>query len=444
MEMQSTLAEWRGDELFVEEPSRFVQGVKRHLGQLFGLPDDKVHVRSTFVGGAFGSKGAVRPHVSLAAMCAQQTGRPVKLLLSRRQVTFASGHRPQTQQRVALGSGNDGRLTSIVHEGFSACSETDPFVEPFSRLTGQLYAAPNRALAQKIVALNVNQPTNMRGPGETSGLYALESAMDELAHGLSIDPLELRRRNEPSTEPMTGKTFSCRRLLDCIERGAKAFGWEKRRQIPGTWREGHSLIGHGYASTTYPLKGSPCQVRCRIRSDGSIILESSTHDFGNGIATTARQIAADALGVRFEDITFHYADSDLPPAMQTGGSTTTMWIGTALKEACERVLAELSGMAGLDAAGQERVRVRPEARWTRAGRGPRGVRTRQEEGQGLRDELLRRTLLRGRGRRGHRRHPGASFPQRPQLRPDHQSEAREEPVHRRRDDGHRDGAHGRQ
>ena len=272
MEMQSTLAEWRGDELFVEEPSRYVQGVKRNLAQSFGMPDDKVHVRSKFVGGAFGSKGAVRPHVPLAAACAKQTGRPVKLVLTRRQVTFQSGHRPDTSQRVALGSSHDGRLTAIVHEGFSSCSETDPFVEPFSRLTGQLYAAPNRALAQKIVFLNINQPTNMRGPGETTGIYALESAMDELAHALSMDPLELRRLNEPATEPITGKRFSCRHLLDCIEKGAAAFGWEKRRQIPGSWREGNLLVGYGYATTTYPLKGSPCQVRCRICSYCAIVI----------------------------------------------------------------------------------------------------------------------------------------------------------------------------
>ena len=341
MEMQATVAEWRGDELFVEEPSRYVQGVKRNLAQSFGLPDDKVHVRSKFVGGAFGSKGAVRQHVALAAMCAKLTGRPVKLSLTRRQVTFTSGHRPDTLQRVALGADDDGRLASIVHEGFSSCSETDPFMEPFSRLTGQLYAAPNRALAQKIVFLNVNQPTNMRGPGETTGIYALEAAMDELAHELSMDPLELRRRNEPATEPMTGKSFSCRRLLDCIDKGAAAFGWEQRRQVPGTWREGDLLIGHGYASTTYPLKGSPCQVRCRVRADGAIVVESSTHDFGNGISTSARQIAAEALGVGYDEVTFDYADSDFPPAMQTGGSTTTMWVGTAIQKAFERAKSQL-------------------------------------------------------------------------------------------------------
>ena len=341
MEMQSTTAEWRGDELFVEETTRFVQGVKRHLAQSFGIPDDKVHVRAKFVGGAFGSKGAVRPHVTLAAMCAKQTGRPIKLLLTRRQVTYTSGHRPETVQRVALGADRDGRLTAMIHEGFSSCSATDPFIEAFTKLTGELYAAPNRALSQKIVYLNASQPTNMRGPGETSGMYAQESAMDELAFKLGIDPLELRRMNEPDSEPITGKPYSCRRLLQCIDRGAAAFGWERRHQTPHSVREGNLLIGYGYATSTYPMKGSPCQARCRILDDGQILVQSSTHDFGNGISTSARQIAADALGVNYDYITFEYADSDLPPVMQTGGSTTTMWVGTAIKEACEQAKAQL-------------------------------------------------------------------------------------------------------
>lgn len=345
MEMQSTTAEWRGDELFVEETTRYVQGVKRNLAQSFGIPDDKVHVRAKFVGGAFGSKGAVRPHVALAAMCAKQTERPIKLLLTRRQVTHTSGYRPETLQRVALGAEQDGRLTSMVHGGFSSCSATDPFIEAFTTLTGELYAAPNRGLSQQLVYLNISQPTNMRGPGETSGMYAQECAMDELAFELGMDPLELRRVNEPDGEPITGKRFSCRRLLQCIDTGAEAFGWDRRQQTPRSTREGNSLIGYGYATATYPLKGSPCQARCRILADGRILVQSSTHDFGNGISTSARQIAADALGVSYEDITFEYADSDLPPAMQTGGSTTTMWIGTAIKKACEQAKAQLGQLA---------------------------------------------------------------------------------------------------
>ena len=341
MEMQSTTAEWRGDELFVEETTRFVQGVKRNLARSFGVLDDRVHVRAKFVGGAFGSKGAVRPHVALAAMCAKQTGRPIKLLLTRRQVTYTSGHRPETLQRLALGATRNGRLTTIIHQGFSTCSSTDPFIEAFTKLTGELYAAPNRALSQKIVFLNTSQPTNMRGPGETSGMYAQECAMDELAFKLGLDPLEFRRINEPDREPVTGRMFSCRRLLQCIHSGAEEFGWIRRKQTPRSVREGNLLIGYGYASATYPMKGSPCQARCRILDDGRILVQSSTHDFGNGIATSAKQIAADALCVSYEDITFEYADSDLPPAMQTGGSTTTMWVGTAIKEACEQAKSQL-------------------------------------------------------------------------------------------------------
>ncbi len=341
MEMQSTTARWRGDELFVEETTRFVQGVKRNLAQSFGIPDAKVHVRAKFVGGAFGSKGAVRPHVTLAAMCAQQTGRPVKLLLTRRQVTYTSGHRPETLQRFAIGARQDGGIEAIIHEGFSSCSATDPFIEAFTTLTHGMYAAPHRGMAQQIVYLNEPQPTNMRGPGETSGMYAQECAMDELAFKLDMDPLELRRINEPDREPMTGRAFSCRRLLQSIDTGAEAFGWSRRRQAPRSTREGNWLIGVGYATATYPMKGSPCQARCRIGADGSILVQSSTHDFGNGISTSARQIAADALGVRYEDITFEYADSDLPPVMQTGGSTTTMWVGAAIKEACEQAKAQL-------------------------------------------------------------------------------------------------------
>ncbi len=351
MEMQSTTAEWRGDELFVEETTRYVQGVKRNLAQSFGLPDDNVHVRARFVGGAFGSKGAVRPHVTLAAMCAKQTGRPIKLLLTRRQVTQTSGYRPETLQRVALGAQADGALTTIIHEGFSSCSATDPYIEAFTTLTRELYAAPNRGLSQKIVYLNTSQPTNMRGPGETSGMYAQECAMDELAFKLGMDPLELRRRNEPDREPITGKLYSCRRLLQCIEVGAQEFGWERRHQTPRSAREGNFLIGYGYATATYPMKGSPCQARCRILDDGQILIQSSTHDFGNGISTTARQIAADALGVSYERITFDYADSDLPPVMQTGGSTTTMWVGTAIKEACERVKSQLGELGSVPSPG---------------------------------------------------------------------------------------------
>ncbi|MBD2772743.1 xanthine dehydrogenase family protein molybdopterin-binding subunit [Iningainema tapete] len=346
MEMQSTSAEWRGDELVVYDTTRFVQGVKRMLAQSFDLVEEKVRVRAEFVGGAFGSKGMVRPHVALVAMCAKQVNRPVKLVLTRRQMTETSGHRPETRQRVALGAGKDGKLTAIIHEGESSCSATDPFVEPFTIQTHGLYAAPHRKLAQRIVYLNVAQPAPMRAPGEASGMFALESAMDELAFKLKIDPLELRRINEPAKEPVTNKEFSCRRLIQCIDKGAEAFGWSKRNVQAEARREGNNLIGYGFAASVYPLKGNPTEASCRIYADGRVVVQSSTHDFGNGISTSARQIAADALGVGYEKIKFEYADSSLPPAPMTGGSTATMWVGTAIKKACEQAKAQVAALAG--------------------------------------------------------------------------------------------------
>lgn len=345
MEPHATFAEWRGEKLVVYDATRFVQGVKRMFAQSFGIEPEKIRILAPFVGGAFGSKGPIRPHVALAAMCAKKVNRPVKLVLTRRQMTETTGHRPVTRQRVALGADKNGKLTTIIHEGESSCSATDGFVEPFTNQTHGLYAAAHRKLSQKIVYLNAQQPSPMRAPGEASGMFALESAMDELAFKLKIDPLELRRINEPSKEPVTGKEFSCRRLLQCIEKGAQAFGWTKYNPKPGAMREENKSIGYGFAASVYPLKGNPTEARCRIYADGRIVVQSSTHDFGNGISTAARQIAADALGVDYAKINFEYGDSDLPPAPMTGGSTATMWVGTAVKKACEQARAQIVALA---------------------------------------------------------------------------------------------------
>ena len=341
MEPHATLAEFRGDELIVHDTTRYVQGVKKMFAESFDLSKDKIRILAQFVGGAFGSKGPIRPHVALAAMCAMKVSRPVKLVLTRRQMTETTGHRADTRQRVALGAEKSGKLVSIIHEGASTCSATDEFVEPFTKQTFGLYAAPNRKIAQKILKINAAQPGPMRAPGEASGMFALESAMDELAHKLKIDPLEFRKINEPAKEPVSNKEFSCRRLIQCIEKGATAFGWNKRKSEPRSIREGNLLIGYGFASAVYPLKGNETHAKCIIHSDGRIVVQSSTHDFGNGIATTARQIAADALQTDYEKISFEYADSNLPIAPMTGGSTATMWVGTAVKKACEAARAKV-------------------------------------------------------------------------------------------------------
>lgn len=372
IEPHATVADFRDGNLVVYDTTRYVQGVKKMFAESFDLPPEKIRVLAKFIGGAFGSKGPIRPHVALAGICAMKVKRPVKLVLNRQQMTETTGHRANTRQRVALGAGPDGRLQAIIHEGVSTCSATDPFVEPFSKQTYGLYAAPNRKVAQKILKINAAQPGPMRAPGEASGMFAVESAMDELAHKLKIDPTEFRKINEPKTEPVTGKEFSCRRLIQCIEKGAAAFGWSKRKAESASMREGNLLIGYGFAASVYPLKGNETHARCRIFSDGRIIVQSSTHDFGNGIATTARQIAADALGVDYERIEFECGDSDLPVAPMTGGSTATMWVGTAVKMACEQAKAKVLSLTTdktrtdfaqiLKSANQESVEAEAEAK----------------------------------------------------------------------------------
>jgi xanthine dehydrogenase YagR molybdenum-binding subunit len=345
IEMHATIAVWQDNKLTVYDSTRYVQGERRMLAETFGLDPKQVRVVSKFIGGAFGEKGATRAHVPLAVMCSMKIGRPVSLSLTRRQMTSLVGHRPTTRQRVALGATAEGKLVAIIHEGASSCSAIDTYVEPFSAQTYRLYAGANRRIAQRIVRLNAAQPTTMRAPGEASGMFALESAMDELAHKLKIDPVELRRLNEPPIEPVTGKEFSNRRLLACLEKGAQAFDWSKRKPQPRSRRDGDFLIGMGFAVATYPLKASPASARCRIFADGRALTQSSTHEVGNGVATSMRQIAADALGISLDRIDFEYGDTDLPNAPITGGSTTTMWVGTATRIACEQARAKVIALA---------------------------------------------------------------------------------------------------
>ena len=345
IEMHSTIARWTDEKLTVFDSSRYTEGERQMLADSFGLRASQVRVVAKFIGGAFGSKGAVRPHVVLTAMCAMQLKRPIKTMLTRAQVTESCDHRPTTHQRVALGAGKNGKLVSIIHAGESSCAATDEFVEPFTTQTFHLYASPNRRIGQKIVHLNTAQPTTMRAPGEATGMFALESAMDELAFKLNICPLELRRINEPAVEPITNKLFSNRRLLRCVEQGAQMFDWTRRKMQPGAVRENDCLIGYGFAASTYPFKGAPTKASCRILADGTAIVASSTHDFGNGAGTTITQIAADALNLPLEKVRFDYADTDLPDAPVTGGSTTTMWVGTAVKNACDAAREKLFRLA---------------------------------------------------------------------------------------------------
>jgi xanthine dehydrogenase YagR molybdenum-binding subunit len=363
MEPHATIAEWKGAKLMLHDKTQWVPNVREHLAQVFGIPEADVHVVCPFIGGAFGS--GLRPwsHPIAAAMAARAVQRPVKLVLSRRQMFSSVGHRPYTLQRVALGASRDGRLTAIVHEGTAQTSQYEDYTENLLGATRLLYASPNCVTKYRLARGNVQTPTFMRAPGEASGVFALECAMDELAYRVGIDPLELRIRNHAAIDPDSGLPWSSKSLLECYRRGAEAFGWSRRAMEPRSMREGHALIGMGMASATYPAMRVPASARARIFADGTALVQASASDMGPGTWTTMALIGAEALGLPLSGVRSELGDSTLPPVPPHGGSMTTASVGSAVHEACLAARAKLLALVSHDdrsplrGATEERIGV---------------------------------------------------------------------------------------
>src|SRR5438874_5450079 len=253
IEMHATIAAWDGDRLTLWDKTQWVNNVADEIAAVFGVPAENIRVISPFVGGAFGSGLRTWPHVTLAALGARVTGRPVKVMLSRREMYYAVGYRPHTVQRVALGASLDGRLTAILHEGYQATSRYEEYSESLINASRFLHSCPNVYTRQRIARMHVHTPTYMRAPGESSGVFALECAMDELAVALDMDPVELRLRNEPQRDEFKKLPFSSRSTRECYRVAAERFGWSPRNSKPRSMRGGRWLIGWGMASATYPM-----------------------------------------------------------------------------------------------------------------------------------------------------------------------------------------------
>ncbi len=354
MEPHATIAAWDGDQLTVWTASQGIGGAQATLAGLFGIDKAKVRVICPFVGGGFGSKGNTWPPAVLAAMAAKIVGRPVKLVLSRQQMYTSNGFRPATVQRLAFGVSQDGMLQSIRHDGISQMSQPvlGEFVEPVALATEMLYACPNVAITHRLVAVNQSLPTYMRAPGEASGVFALESAMDEIAAELKIDPVEFRLKNYAETDPSEDLPFSSKRLRECYAQGAAAFGWSRRTPDPRSMRDGHFLVGMGMATATYPVNQSPASVRVRLMADGSAVLQSGTQDIGTGTYTVMAQLAADELGLPIERVRFELGDTRFPSAPVSGGSQTAASVGSAVLVACRQARDHAVAMAISDAAWQ--------------------------------------------------------------------------------------------
>lgn len=341
MEPHAATALWKDGHLTVHDSSQGATPVRDELAALFGLGKDEVTVVSEHVGGGFGCKGMPRPQAVLAAMAARYTGRPVKLALPRRQLAAVVGHRAPTLQRVRLGATHDGVLTALAHEVATHTSTVKEFVEQAAVPARVMYAAPHSRTGHRVVALDVPSPSWMRAPGEAPGMFALESAVDELAVLLDIDPIDLRVRNEPGTEPDSGRPFSSRHLVDCLQDGARRFGWLPRDPRPAVRRAGGLLVGTGVAAATYPVYLGGSDAEAHADADGGYRVRVNATDIGTGARTVLTQIAAAALGVPESRISIAIGSSDLPDAPVAGGSAGTGSWGWAVHKACTALAGRL-------------------------------------------------------------------------------------------------------
>ncbi|KWR74985.1 xanthine dehydrogenase family protein molybdopterin-binding subunit [Cupriavidus sp. IDO] len=362
IEPNATIAAWSGDRLTLWSKSQFVVNEQAEIAAILGIPAEHVHVICPFIGGAFGTSLRTWPHVTLAAVAAREVGRPVKLVLSRRQTFHLAGHRPRTLQRVALSATPDGKLTGILHEGTGETSRYEQFVEALTSVTPFLYGCPNVRTSYRLAPLDISTPTYMRGPGEATGVFALECAMDELAYALEMDPLELRRRNEPRMDEGLQLPFSSRSMLACYERGASAFGWSRRTHAPGSMRDGRMRIGWGMACATYPAFHGEASARVRLLPDGTAEVEAAASDMGPGTYTSITQIAAETLGLPMSGVRFRLGQSDFPPTPPHGGSMTLASVGSAVRSACLAARDQLEARAGrIDGSIEASATASPDA-----------------------------------------------------------------------------------
>jgi xanthine dehydrogenase YagR molybdenum-binding subunit len=349
LEGPTTLAWWDDGHLTLVDSTMGVRASQLTVAHLLGLPLARVRVLAGFVGGSFGMKAMVWPHVTLTAMAARAVGRPVRLQLTRPQLFATAGHREEQEQQIALGASHDGRLTAIRHEKLSVTSPFDDWAEPATGVSSQLYAVEHYTGVHRLIRGNTMTPTFTRGPGEALGVFSLECAMDELAHRTGVDPVELRLRNHGAVDDR-GHLWSSDGLPECLRLGAETFGWDRRDPAPRRRREGNWLIGTGMAAAAYPIAFfMPEQrARARLHADGSVAVGTAAAEFGTGVLTMATQVAADALGVAPAKVDFQAGDSDLPNATSTVGSAGAGMIGSAVHAACSALREQLVGLAVSD------------------------------------------------------------------------------------------------
>ncbi len=338
MGLFATVAAWDGDTLTVHDSTQWPYGVRAALAATFEVPESAVHVITPFLGGGFGAALRVWPHVILTVLAARVTRRPVKLVLTRPQMFTGVGHRTRTVQHIRLGADHSGQLTSLEHEAKSSIAVDDDNYEPVAADSATAYACPNVDTRDLQARLNIPAPTSMRAPGQAQGNFALESALDELAYAIGMDPLELRLRNYAEYQQQLGLPWSSKAQRACFEQGAERFGWSARDPRPRSMRDGNWLVGYGMAGVSFFWFQQPCQARASVRRDGTAFVRSAATDIGTGTYTVMTQLSAELLGLGLDQVEFRLGDTDLPMSPMEGGSGLTAALGSAVQAACRGVI----------------------------------------------------------------------------------------------------------
>jgi xanthine dehydrogenase YagR molybdenum-binding subunit len=347
LEPHTTLAWWDGEGVTLYDTNQGPHGIRDDVAKAFGLQPERVRIIAPYVGGGFGSKAFTHPPVILTVMAARAAGRPVKHALTRQQMFSLVGYRTPTIQRVRLAASADGRLNAIAHDVVEQTATVEEFAEQTAVATRMMYAADNRITTHRLAKLDVPTPSIFRAPGECPGMFALESAMDEMAIACGLDPVAFRMRNEPDRDPETKHPFSSRGLVACLREGAERFGWAGRDPRPRTRQEGRWLIGTGVAASTYPTRRRPSQALIRLRHEGRYEVLIDASDIGTGTWTALSQIAADALGVPMEQVHLEIGDSALPKAPNAGGSMGLASWGSAVCDAAVKLREHLDRLGGV-------------------------------------------------------------------------------------------------
>lgn len=360
IEPNACLAEPRDDDLIVYVSSQIVNAAQASVAATLRMDPERVHVVAPFVGGGFGSKLGIHSETILAALAARVLRRPVKVAMTRQQVFQLVGMRPISSQRVRLGAERDGRLTAIAHDVTMHTNPDIEYAEQTAATTRSLYAAPHRLTSHRLAALDLPRGTDVRAPGEAPGMLAVESAMDELADALGMDPVELRIRNEPTVDPERDVPYSDRHLVDCLREGARRFGWENRPATPASARDGRWLVGYGMSAAIRGHFQGPTTVRVRLEADGTAVVRTDMTDIGTGTYTILTQVAAEGLGLPLDRVRIELGRSDFPASWGSGGSWGATNSCTAAHRACLALREELleavrgdarSALYGLDPAG---------------------------------------------------------------------------------------------